>query len=111
MDLMPMWTYQAERVVPSDPSDVHRAIDVVVADLWGDGSRVVVDDGVRYRTDAIAVAAELDDPDVWLTWSMEPVPEGTWVRLSLDEVHPGPDPSEALGEVLQLLAERLAVAS
>ena len=105
-----MYSYDAERVVAAEPAAVSGAIAELVASLWGPAGRLVDDDGLR-RIDAVAATDTEEAADVWLTWQLTPMPGATRVRLVLDEVDPGPEPIEELGAVLDLLAERVGVAS
>lgn len=107
-----MWSYEAERLVSDEPPAVHAAIAVLVDTLWGDRNRVVHDDGLLHRTDAIAASLDSDEPDVWLTWELSPTsPATTKVRLALHEVEAGPDPTDGLREVLALLDTRVQTTS
>ena len=107
-----MWSYAAERLVEDEPPAVHAAIAALVAALWGDRDRVVHDDGLTRRLDAIAAIGGADDPDVWLSWVLTAVGSTvTHVRLTLHEVERGPDPTEGLVEVLTLLNGRLHAVS
>ena len=105
-----MYSYDAERVMCADPSAVSGAIGDLVATLWGRASRLIDDDGLR-RIDAVAASDIEEAADVWLTWHLTPLPGATQVRLVLDEVEPGPEPIEELGAVLDMLADRIRVAS
>ena len=105
-----MYSYDAERVVPADPVAVSAAIGDLVATIWGRAGRLVDDDGLR-RIDAVAASEHDEAADVWLTWHITPLAGATRVRLVLDEVEPGPEPIEELGAVLDMLAERVRVAS
>jgi hypothetical protein len=105
-----MYSYDAERVVCADPSAVSGAIGELVATLWGRASRLIDDDGLR-RIDAVAGSDLEEAADVWLTWQLTPESGATRVRLVLDELDPGPEPIEELGAVLDMLVERVGVAS
>ena len=48
---------------------------------------------------------------MWLGWQLTPMPSGTRVRLVLDELDPGPEPIEELSAVLDMLVDRIRVAS
>ncbi len=102
-----MYGYTAERHVPGDPAAVRAAIADLVRRQWGDHSRVVVDSADREQVYAIATVAD-GDADVWLTWKLEPAHRGTLVRLRLDELDAGPDPTDALHELLARLSEASA---
>ena len=107
-----MWSFEAERLVQEEPPAVHAAITSLVRTLWGDQHRLVHDDGLTRRLDAIAAVGGADDPDVWLSWDLTPTaPRLTRVRLTLHEVERGPDPTDGLSEVLALLSERVRVPS
>lgn len=99
-----MWTYRVERVIRAEPDVVHRGIACLVERAWGERSRVVFDDGVANRSDAISVVPGGDEADVWLTWHLTATTDGTRVELLLDEVEPGPDPTSTLDDVLDLLS-------
>jgi len=105
-----MYSYDAERVVCADPTSVSGAIGELVATLWGRAGRLIDDDGLR-RIDAVAASDSEEAADVWLTWHLTPESGATRVRLVLDEVEPGPEPIEELGAVLDMLVERVGVAS
>jgi hypothetical protein len=101
-----MWTYHAERLVTGEPSAVHLAIADLVAMLWDNHSRTVLDTAEE-RLVAIAPDVRSGEADVWLTWRTAIRRGGTWVELQLDELEPGPDPTEALDTLLDTLADRL----
>jgi ketosteroid isomerase-like protein len=101
-----MYSFEATRLVPADAAEVAAAIRWLVAATWPDRARVLEDDGLR-RIDAINQEAS-SEPDVWITWQLEPQPEGTAVRVLLDELEPGPTPE--LDELLDRLAEQLTSA-
>jgi hypothetical protein len=105
-----MYTYDAERVVPAHPEAVAGAVAELVAVVWGRSARLVADDGVC-RVDAVAAAGTDEAADVWLTWHLAPMGGATRVRLVLDELDPGPEPIEELATVLDMLVERVGVAS
>src|SRR4051794_28858985 len=105
-----MYSYATERVVPADAGTVGVAIDDLVSTVWGPVSRVVYNDGLR-RVDAVAADVRDEAADVWLGWQLTPLPSGTRVRLVLDELDPGPEPIEELSTVLDMLADRVRVAS
>ena len=106
-----IWTYQAERLVPDEPPAVHAAIAELVETLWGERGRVLHDDGLTRRLDAIAAVGGADDADVWLSWELSAAgTRSTEVRLVLHEVERGPDPTDGLAEVLALLGDRLHAA-
>lgn len=103
-----MWSYTAQRLVDYEPPAVHAGIAALVTALWGDRDRVVEEDGITRRLDAIAAVGGADDPDVWLSWDLTAAGvASTRVRLTLHEVEPGPDPTDGLVEVLTLLHDRL----
>ena len=102
-----MHSYAAVRLVPADPVEVSGAVAALVATHWGAVGRVLVDDGL-VRTDAIAASAGEEAADVWLTWQLTPAAGSTLVRLVLDEVEAGPDPTDDLVALLGELAESLA---
>jgi hypothetical protein len=101
-----MWTSQAERVVPGHPPAVHEAVTALVRETWGELANDVVAGRGRLLVHGVANPGD-PAPDVWLTWEFEPHPDGTRVRLLLEELDRGPDPSIALAELLDLLAGRV----
>ena len=101
-----MWSYHAERLVAGAPPAVRSVIAALTDELWGDRCRPVLDDG-HQRIDAIAADAGAEEADVWLTWQMNPQPEGTRVELRLDELERGPDPLSEMSELLHALAVRI----
>lgn len=102
-----MFGYAVEWHVPGEPAVVRAAIADLVRRRWGDRSRVVVDSGCDERVDAIAPTAGAD-ADVWLTWKLTPARGQTLVHLRLDELDRGPDPTDALRELLTLLVDAVA---
>ena len=105
-----MYSYAAERLVHADAGTVGFAIEELVSTVWGPVSRVVYNDGLR-RVDAVAADPRDEAADVWLGWQLTPLPGATRVRLVLDELDPGPEPIEELGTVLDMLADRIRIAS
>jgi hypothetical protein len=105
-----MYSYDAERVVQADPDAIAGAVAELVATIWGRAARLVDDDGLR-RIDAVAASDAEEAADVWLTWHITPLGRATRVRLVLDELDAGPEPIEELGAVLDMLVERVGVAS
>lgn len=99
-----MWTYQAERLVPDDPSAVHTAIASLVDDLWGDRHRTLLS-AADERIDAITRDATSEVVDVWVTWKTHPRVGGTSVQITLDEVETGPAPD--LPALLEAMAQRI----
>jgi hypothetical protein len=102
-----MWTYQAERTVGYDRCSVRLAIGEALRARWGSHATVVVlDDDLR--VDAIGSEDDPATADVWLTWTFEAVAGATRVRLTLDEVEPGPDATAAVTELLDAVFDTVA---
>lgn len=102
-----MWNHHAERVIPQDAARIAATIDRLVRDRWGERCRPVIPlDASGRRVDALPCADDPCEIDAWLTWELAPEPGGTLVRVTLDEVDPGPDPTEALEQLLDALTER-----
>jgi hypothetical protein len=101
-----MWTHVAERLVAGEPSTVRSAIATLADGLWGDRSRLLLDD-LHQRIEAIPAGAGTDEADVWLTWRTQPHLGGTWVEVRLDELANGPDPHDELVALLDTLATRI----
>jgi hypothetical protein len=97
-----MWTHAAGRLVAAEPSTVRRAIATLADGLWGDRSRLLLDD-LHQRIEAIPGDAGTDEADVWLTWRTRPHLDGTWVEVRLDELAHGPDPHAELVALLDAL--------
>jgi hypothetical protein len=97
-----MDTYAVERLVPGGPPTVRAALESLVPAIWGDRARLVTDGGDGQRTVVFALGA--DDVDVWLSWELTEDHGSTRVRLLLDELDAGPDPTEALGQLLDMVA-------
>ena len=101
-----MRTYHAERLLDADRTAVHATILDLVVELWGANSRLVTDDprcGYLH-----AVAASPDDEEVWLCWELTPVAGVTKVGLTMDDLDTGPDMTDDLHAVLDLLTSRVA---
>jgi putative intracellular protease/amidase len=98
-----MWTHHVERLVPSEPSAVHTAIETLINELWGGRHRTLLDTADE-RIDAILAGAGSNVADVWLTWKVGAHTDGTWVEATLDEVEAGPTPD--LATLLEVLAQR-----
>jgi hypothetical protein len=101
-----MWTHVAERLVAGEPSTVRKAIASLADGLWGERSRLLLDDA-HQRIEAIPAEAGRDEADVWLTWRTRPHLDGTWVEVRLDELARGPDPRDELAALLDELATRV----
>jgi hypothetical protein len=101
-----MFTHTAERLITTDPAQLPSAIDAFVARSWGSLAVPVSDD--HPRTFSIRTDTEDPAPDVWLTFRIEPAGSRTRLRVSLDELDPGPDPTPALVYVLDLLVAAIA---
>jgi hypothetical protein len=99
-----MWTYYAERVVPADTDRLNAAIDALVLDRWGDHAYLVAADGGSSRTYGIGQSSTRKDPDVWLTWHIHQLGDVSRLRLTLDEVEPGPDPTATLAALVDQVA-------
>jgi hypothetical protein len=93
-----VWTYRAEREIAAEVAVVEAAISAVVDRVWRDETHTVT--AGHERVDAVG--------DVWLTWSVEATGSSTLVRVVLDELESGPDPTDALDQVLALVAELAA---
>ncbi|HJR25695.1 MAG TPA: hypothetical protein VJ804_09490 [Acidimicrobiales bacterium] len=102
-----MWTYEAARVVDGPPGRVEAALASVVERFWSTRARVVAGSEGAGRMVAIDGQPGTEDPEVWLTWRLDPVAGGTLITLVLDEVESGPDPAEGLAQLLDLVEERV----
>ncbi len=104
-----MWTYTAERVVRATLASVEAAIAPIVHRLWDTRARAVIMPATAGRIDAIVSEPGTTEADVWLTWHLEPAGRWTRVRLLLDELDPGPDPTAGLEQILDLLERQAGV--
>jgi hypothetical protein len=104
----PMYTYTAQRLIPAAPPRVPYAIDELVVAFWGDrANRVSV--GQPARTFLVAGIDGTPDQRVWLSFRVTPVGRSSHVQVTLDEFTAGPDATEALADLLDLLAISVAV--
>jgi hypothetical protein len=101
---MPMYSYEANRIMPGSPESVRSAIDALFGAMPPWQIRILEDENMR-RTAALVVDAQSDEADIWLTWELELHVNDTNVRVVLDETEPGPDPD--LEELFDLLADHL----
>lgn len=98
-----MWSHHAERLVAGEPSVVRDVIAALVEALWSGRSRLLMDQQ-HHRIDAVAAESATEEADVWLTWQLNPHPEGTRLELRLDELARGPDPHSELTALLDTVA-------
>jgi hypothetical protein len=98
-----MWTHQVQRLVPRPIREVRAEIARVVEAAWGRATDVTTTEHHGRRADWIAAGAGSDDLDIVLTWTLTDLDHETHVVLTLDEFDPGPDPTDELEEILDML--------
>ena len=98
-----MWTYEAARVIDAPPGRVEAALASVMERFWSRRARVVAGSEGNGRVVALDAVPGAEDPEVWLTWRLDPATGGTLITLVLDEVESGPDPAEGLAQLLDLV--------
>lgn len=103
-----MYTYTTERLIAAQPSRLPAAIDDLVERLWGGRARRVDDEPLLMY--AVESVEGIGGPDVWLSFLVFPTGRACRVRVTLDELERGPDPTDGLDEVLDLLAADVELA-
>jgi hypothetical protein len=98
-----MWTHQVQRLVPLAIDDVRAEIARLVDAAWSGATDVTTTEHHGRRADWIAAGAGSDDIDIVLTWTLTDLDGATYVVLTLDEFDPGPDPTDELEQVLDML--------
>lgn len=98
-----MWTHQVERLVAQPIADVRAEIARVVEAGWSGATDVTTTEHHGRRTDWIAAGAGRDEVDIALTWTLSDLDGETHVVLTLDEFEPGPDPTDELEQILDML--------
>ncbi len=89
------------------PARVEAALASLVEQVWAGRARLVATSIGTGHVVAIDAEPGVVDPEVWLTWRLEPVPGGTRVTLVLDEVEQGADPAEGLDHLLHLVEQQV----
>ena len=97
-----MYTYTTERLVHASAARLPTAIDELVEAFWG-GRAARISDGQPARTFLIAGIDNEPYQQVWLSFRVEPSGRNSRVLVTLDELTPGPDPTEALADLLDLV--------
>jgi hypothetical protein len=100
-----MWMHSTQRLVPRPIGEVRDVIDRLVRRFWAGATSVTTTEHHGRRSDWIARAAECDELDVVLTWTLVDLDDATFVTLTLDEVDAGPDPRDGLEAILDALGE------
>jgi hypothetical protein len=98
-----MWTHQVQRLVPQPIDEVQTEIARVVETGWGDASDVTTTEHHGRRADWIAAGVGSDELDIVLTWTLTDLDHETYVVLTLDEFDAGPDPTDELEQILDML--------
>lgn len=96
-----MWTFETERTFEASTAQVEAAIAAVIEQLWGDRARLVAATRRADRIDAIDTGTS--DPAAWLTWQLESDGSQTRLRIVIDELDEGPNPTAELRAVLGLI--------
>lgn len=98
-----MQSHRAERLVRASAAAVRSAIGEVMQTLWPGDTRSIVDEG-HDLTYVVHFDESAAAGDVWLSWSLTEVVAGTHVRVVLDEVDDGPDATDELARLLDVVA-------
>jgi hypothetical protein len=99
-----MWTHHTHRLVSRPAAEVREDIARLVDAAWRRVTTVTTTEHHGRRSDWIASAPGADDVDIVLTWTLSDLGDTTLIVLTLDEFDDGPDPTEALEEILDVVA-------
>jgi hypothetical protein len=99
-----MWTHLTQRFIPRPVAEVRADIARIVDGMWRPITGVTTTEHHGRRSDWISVGPCSDDVDIVLTWTLTDLEHETHVVLTLDEFTPGPDPTDGLDEILDVLA-------
>jgi hypothetical protein len=98
-----MWTHQTQRLVPRPVAEVRADIARIVDGTWRTVALVTTTEHHGRRSDWISDGPCSDDVDIVLTWTLTDLDDATHVVLTLDEFNLGPDPTDGLEEILDVL--------
>jgi hypothetical protein len=98
-----MWTHQQQRIVPRPVAEVRADIARIVDGTWRPIANVSTTEHHGRRSDWITVGPVSDEVDIVLTWTLTDLDDATYVVLTLDEFNLGPDPTDGLQEILDVL--------
>ena len=105
-----MDSYTAQRLIAALPQCLPDAIDELVLALWGRRA-TRINRGQPPHSFVITGLDGTEDQTVWLSFRISRVGSSSHVQVTLDEATAGPDPTEALADLLDLLAISTAVAA
>jgi hypothetical protein len=105
-----MWTHQVQRLVRRPITDVRNDIERIVEATWRPLTTVSTTEHHGRRSDWISDRPGSEHVDIVLTWSLTDLDDATFVVVTLDEFERGPDPTEGLEQLLDVLATSRRVA-
>jgi hypothetical protein len=98
-----MWTHEVQRLVPRPVAEVREEIARIVDAAWCGATDVTTTEHHGRRADWIAAGVGSDELDIVLTWALTDLDHETHVVLTLDEFDAGPDPTDEMEAILDMV--------